>query len=425
MKRNTKGKISYVLQAINLIPLLLFGFIIILFGTRYFTKAMHAEIEVGLEDNAHNIITLLDIAYPGDYHLEGEVAYRLYKGDADITGDYTLIDRVHEETGLDITLFYRDTRILTTIKDASGERIIATGAPDEIQQDVLYKGEHRFYNNVLIKGTSYFAYYTPLRNSDGSVVGMLFVGKPNDQVDAAVQSAVYPLMLANFVAMVITAVFVFLYTRGFASVLLKIHHFLANISSGNLNAELDSSVLNRNDELGDIGRSALTMQYSLRKMVEQDPLTQLFNRRSADRKLLQIVEKSSQEHTPFCLAMGDIDFFKGINDTYGHDCGDKVLQSVAKMLQTHLYDCGFVARWGGEEFLLVFDNTNLENALQILEKLLDDVRAMEIKYDNQIVKVTMTFGLVGGYTDNVELLIRDADEKLYAGKATGRNQIIV
>lgn len=425
MSKNTKGKISYVLQAINILPLLAFGLIIMLFGTHWFTKAMHAEIEVELENSAHNIITLLNVAYPGDYHLEGETAYQLYKGDSDLTGDYELIDRIKKDTELDITLFYQDTRILTTITDFTGTRIIGTGAPNIIIQEVLNTGESRFYDNVIINAKNYFAYYMPLQNSDGSVVGMLFVGKPRSQVDQAVQHAIYPLLIANVLAMILTAICVFFYTKGIASVLIKIHHFLANVSTGNLNAELDSSVLKRNDELGDIGRSALTMQRSLRKMVEHDTLTQLFNRRSGDRKLQQVIEQSSQNHTPFCLAIGDIDFFKVINDTYGHDCGDKVLQNIAKMLQAHMYKYGFAARWGGEEFLLVFDHTNLEESLQILENLLNDIRSMEHKYDNERIKVTMTFGLVGGNTDNVELLIREADEKLYAGKATGRNRIIV
>lgn len=425
MGKNTKGKISYVLQAISIVPLFVFGILIMLFGTHWFTQTMYSEIEVALSNSAHFAATLLDVAHPGDYRLEGETAYLLYKGKDNITRDYTLIDRIKNDTSLDVTLFYQDTRILTTLTNSSGQRIVGTGAPDIIQQDVLQTGESRFYHNVIINGKGYFAYYMPLFNSDNSIAGMIFVGKPSSDVEQAVQRSIYPLVIANVLAMIIIAICIFFYTKGFASVLLKIHRFLANISNGNLDAELENSIVKRNDELGDIGRSALTMQKSLRKMVEQDPLTKLYNRRSADRKLLQILEKATQQNTPFCVAIGDIDFFKAINDTYGHDCGDKVLQNIAKALQTHMYNRGFAARWGGEEFLLVFDNTGAEDALSILEKLLDDIRSMEIKYDDQIIKTTMTFGLAVGNTDDAQQLLLAADEKLYAGKSAGRDRIVI
>ncbi len=425
MGKSKKGKLSYALQAINIIPLLTFGVIITLLGTRWFTQAMHDEVELELSNMAHTVTTLMDVAYPGDYHLEGRIAYLLYKGNYDLTMDYSLIDQIHEDTGMDITLFYRDTRILTTIRDSSGERIVGTGAPDTIIENVLKAGESHFYDNAIINGKEYFAYYMPVYNSDGSIVGILFVGKPSNEVQNSIQNSIYPLLFANILTMIVVAICVFVYTKSFVSILMKIRSFLSNVSAGNLNAELDSSILKRNDELGDIGRSALTMQKSLRKMVEQDALTGLYNRRCGERKLLQIMENAPNQEKPFCLAIGDIDFFKTVNDTYGHDCGDKVLQNIARKLQQHMRNYGFAARWGGEEFLLVFDHTNTEESLQVLETLLDDIRTMETLYEDQTLKVTMTFGLVAGNTDSAQQLIVDADEKLYAGKATGRNRIIV
>ncbi len=430
MNSFNKGKISHILQIINVVPLFIFGIIMILLSSDWFTRTMYAEVEMGLENVANNIITTLDVAYPGDYHLKSETvnsetAYLLYKGDHDLTMDYNLIDRFKKDTDMDVTLFYQDTRILTTLTNSSGTRLIGSGAPEIIIKEVLNTGESHFYNNVFIYGTEYFALYMPLHNSDGSVIGMIFVGKPTEQVNTAIYKTVYPLAIVGLIVVLITAILVFLYTKSFVSVLSKIHYFLTNVSLGNLNTELDTSVLRRNDELGDIGRSALTMQRSLRNMVDQDPLTELFNRRSGDRKLQQIIQKSSKQETPFCVALGDIDYFKNINDTYGHDCGDMILQTIADKLRTHMFDCGFVARWGGEEFLLVFDHTDIEESHLILQKLLDDIRTMECSYDGHTIKVTMTFGLMNGNSTDHKQLIRQADEKLYIGKSTGRNQIIV
>lgn len=420
----SKGKISYTLQAFNIIPLLFLGIAVLLLGTQWFTRTMYDEVEVELDNVAHNVVTLFEVAYPGDYRLEGEIAYRLFKGDQDITNEYALIDRVKEDTDLEVTLFYYDTRILTTIRDTAGKRIVGTGAPSAVIQNVLKEGESHFYNNAYINDTEYFAYYIPLHNSNEDVVGMMFVGKPSSKINQAIRRSVYPLAIADLLVMIITAVCVFLYTKDFASILLKIHLFLSDVSTGNLNAELDSAVLRRNDELGDIGRSAIMMQRSLRTMVEQDTLTKLFNRRSGDRKLRLVIEKSAKNQTPFCVAIGDIDFFKRVNDTYGHDCGDVILKQIAGKLTSHIYRYGFAARWGGEEFLLVFDHTDMENSLRILEELLEDIRNMEYKYEEHVIQVTMTFGLVSGDTTDIRQLIRQADEKLYLGKSMGRNRII-
>ena len=85
---------------------------------------------------------------------------------------------------------------------------------------------------------------------------------------------------------------------------------------------------------------------------------------------------------------------------------------------------GTAARWGGEEFLLIFEGKNEEESLRILESIMDDIRSMESEYDEHKVKVTMTFGLTHGNTEDVTTLLRSADEKLYEGKTTGRNRII-
>lgn len=112
---------------------------------------------------------------------------------------------------------------------------------------------------------------------------MLFIGKSSAAVSQAIQRYVYPLtwLIIGFVALV--AVCIYFYTRRFVAVLLHIHSFLSEVASGNLNATLDHSVTKRSDELGDIGRCALSMQRSLRTMIEQDALTELYNRRSGEK----------------------------------------------------------------------------------------------------------------------------------------------
>ena len=425
MHSKKQGKISTVIQAINMIPLLFFGLVIMAIAYYQCTKTIYSEIEISLRNTVHNMNSLLDTAFPGDSSLVGDTALRLYKGEHDITTDYQLIDKVKQDTGLDITLFFENTRILTTICNSTGERIVGTAAADIVTKQVLQGGASCFYTNTMINGQKYFSYYAPVYNRDNGIAGMLAVIKPSQSVNTSIMQSMYPLLIADVVVMLIIAFCIFIYTKNFDTVLFKICSFLSDVSSGNLNAELDGNVLRRNDEFGDIARSAISMQSSLRRMVEQDTLTELYNRRCAHRKLKQILQKANNPAEPFSLCIGDIDFFKRVNDTYGHDCGDIVLKKVADTIREHMHSIGFVARWGGEEFLLVFDHMNAYEAYDSLTALLDKIRALEIPYGEEIIHVTMTFGLANGDTSDLQTLLKTADDNLYRGKTSGRNQIVL
>lgn len=425
MTTKRKGKLAHVLQAIIIIPLLIFGVFITGLSATLISSAMEAEVKASLENVAKNVELLFNTAYPGDYALKGEVALQLYKGETEITREYDLIDTIKESTGMDVTIFYQDTRILTTILNSNDMRIIGSAAPSQVVTDVLQNGEPTFYSETYVSGVSFYSYYMPLINSDGRIIGILFVGKPSEHVKKTIQRSVIPLTTAVLGIIIIIVVCIFMYTRKFAEVLTNITNFLAEVSTGNLNAELSPTVSRRNDEFGDIGVAVVSMQRSLRRLIETDTLTELFNRRSGERKLRAIMTKSSTGDTPYCVCIGDIDFFKKVNDTYGHDCGDVVLKKVASILQEHMRTAGFVARWGGEEFLLVFDHMDLNQAKACLEDTLNHIRRTEIKYEDQIVKVTMSFGLIEAEDRDYEALLIDSDHKLYEAKTGGRNRVVI
>ena len=175
--KNKRGKLYYSFQAISMVPLLLYGIVVIIFSSATFQKGMQQQVSTELKNVASLVSLLLDTAYPGDYSLTDDNTLSLYKGDINLTDEYGLIDAIGERIDMDVTLFYQDIRILTTIKNGDGERIVGSQAPEQIVADVLEQGKSRFYDNVIIRGTSYFAYYTPLHNSDGQITGILFVGR--------------------------------------------------------------------------------------------------------------------------------------------------------------------------------------------------------------------------------------------------------
>jgi diguanylate cyclase (GGDEF)-like protein len=167
------------------------------------------------------------------------------------------------------------------------------------------------------------------------------------------------------------------------------------------------------------------MQFNdrLQKQANTDTLTGLSNRRKAQSILGKLAHSS--EYAAISMAMGDIDFFKKVNDTYGHDAGDEVLKFVARTMKDVCTEDAFVARWGGEEFLLVFPGMNGDEALAILEELRISIGGATIRVKDQEIRVTMTFGLTEyDYNGDIDGTIKEADEKLYQGKMNGRNQVV-
>lgn len=413
------------LQAMSVIPLLVLGLVITLFSYGTVEAAMHAEIHTELKNITDSVLLAYDLLYPGDYTLVGNEAYVLKKGDQVLNGDYSIIDNIKADTLTEITIFYQETRFLTTICDDDGLRIVGTTVNPKILNDVLRKGEPQFYLNIAIGGERYFGYYAPIINSDGQAVGMVYAGRPRAQVNAAIGRAVLPIILIALCSMVIVSLITSSYAHKLISCLQKIKKFLSGVSAGNLMEQLDTNVLKRGDELSDIGYSALYMQRSIRALVEQDALTGLHNRPSAENRLAQIQEQAEANGTHFVVALGNIDYFKKINNTYGNACGDLVLKQIATALKEALGIKGFVARWGGEEFILVYDKTELDVALKETEGILDKVRDLAITFEEETLQVTMTFGLAeSDGTLPLKDLLKTADDNLRKGKRSGKNRIV-
>lgn len=157
-------------------------------------------------------------------------------------------------------------------------------------------------------------------------------------------------------------------------------------------------------------------------MANIDPLTGLYNRRSMH-SFLEDAQNSLDE-VPFCLVMCDIDDFKKINDTYGHDTGDLVLREVARIVQKHVGAQGYACRWGGEEMLLIVQG-DMELARQIAEDIRQEVNGFAFVAKDQTVHCSITIGVAlhqGG--NSIDHTITHADDNLYYGKRNGKNRVV-
>ena len=409
---------------ITILPLICMGVVIMAFFYKGFEASMQKEVKNEMKNMAFSIEEAYDSIYPGDYMLVGENYLAVVKGESVLNGHTGYIDSIHKESSMEISLFYEDARILTTLTDGNGERIVGSTAHTIVINDVLKGGRESFYPKADIGGSKYFAYYKPICNSDGSVVGMIELGKPASDIDRMILKAVLPILIIVAAATILVAFITFSYATGITKTIKTLDNSLNSIAAGNLTSDMDAQVLKREDELGHIANSIKYMQKELKNLVEQDALTGIANRRSGEKYLRSLIKQSAANGTKFVVVIGDIDLFKKVNDTFGHEGGDTALKGVAAILKKNVKKSEMAARWGGEEFLIVFRDCTLSLAYERLENILEEIRNTEFDYTDRSIRVTMTFGMQEGSGDmTIETLVRLADELLYKGKQNGRNQI--
>src|SRR6478672_236056 len=160
---------------------------------------------------------------------------------------------------------------------------------------------------------------------------------------------------------------------------------------------------------------------------QTDKLTGVANRRALLVDLFNEVERSNRYERPLSVAFVDIDHFKAVNDTYGHAVGDEVLRGVAQAIQSNLRATDMVGRYGGEEFMLLLTETNVEEGAILTEKLRSIVAAQRSTAEGQTLSVTISIGIAGGVGARLtsDALVRDADAAMYSAKSLGRNQTYI
>ncbi len=163
-----------------------------------------------------------------------------------------------------------------------------------------------------------------------------------------------------------------------------------------------------------------------------DPLTKVYNRRYLDRRLDEEIARSKRYSLDLSVFMLDIDHFKRVNDTYGHQAGDATLTSLGYLIKADLRDLDMVYRYGGEEFLIVCTNTPIKGAVLVAERLRHLIELHQIEISNgsglkQTIQVTTSIGVasLSASINSKEELVQAADQSLYRAKKEGRNRVIV
>ena len=257
----------------------------------------------------------------------------------------------------------------------------------------------------------------------------VFFGMPS-AVDSWVDEgsrSIVAAVAAGAIGVSLTAIIVFLYVRIRFWRIIKASERLA---AGELGVTVRAPATGNGLE-GRLARAVNAISASLAETTDaatMDKLTGVANRRALLVDLFNEVERANRYERPLSVAFVDIDHFKAVNDTYGHATGDVVLRGVAQVIQTNLRATDMVGRYGGEEFMLILTETDVEEGAVLTEKLRAIVARERFAVEgNPELSVTISIGIAGGAGSRLtsDTLVRDADAAMYSAKSLGRNQTYI
>ncbi len=258
-----KGKIF----ALTLIPVLALGITMFLVAADRIANGIYDEAYIGMQATTLAVRDIFEEGKDGAYHMDE--AGMLWKGDTfNISQATNIVDHIKENTGIDVTIFWGDTRILTSIVNEHGERQIHTSASAEVAERVLQNGETYHDRNVEILGHNYIVSYTPFyqENTD-EIVGMIFLGIPQETVSVIINRTRIQFLLIILCMLLFVTIVTYVLVSRIVSALKKNMELLNSISNGNLQIEVQPELMNRSDEIGDLAKNIMRLTNALRTIV--------------------------------------------------------------------------------------------------------------------------------------------------------------
>lgn len=258
-----KGKILLLV----LIPIMFLGTTLYSIAYVNLKSGIYEEAYNGMHATTIAIRDIFETGNTGDYHLDNN--NELWKGDTiNISRSFEIVDTIKETTGKEVTVFYNDTRYLTSIANEKGERQIGTQSLPLITETVLEKGNDYQADNVDILGTKYIVYYMPLyQESTNEPVGMVFLGTKQSEVDTLINRMSFNLITVIALLMIISAICVTLIVRKIVKPLTSSIADVNNLSNGYLNLSINSKYYDRKDEIGVLCRSVRDLDQKLLSII--------------------------------------------------------------------------------------------------------------------------------------------------------------
>lgn len=258
-------KLQYKMLILAIIPVLVMGIVAILISNTVVKNKLLDDAKQKLKATSNAVLAAYD-QNAGDYYVNatGDV----WKGAYNVSLSTPFIDDIAAKTGIEVTFFYNDTRLVTSLKDADGKRILGSKAGDFLVENVLQDGNEVFTNRVLVDGTFYFGYYVPVhQNNSDEIIGMVFAGMPVKEIYASLNLITMIFTVAIVVILVIAVIGCLLVSRGIAKSIRNSMDVVKQISEGNLNVEIEQSMLDRKDEVGALSCNTQTLIDNLSAMI--------------------------------------------------------------------------------------------------------------------------------------------------------------
>lgn len=258
-------KLQYKMLILAIIPVLIMGIVAILISNTVVKNKLLDDAKQKLKATSNAVLAAYD-QNAGDYFVNatGDV----WKGAYNVSLSTPFIDDIAAKTGIEVTFFYNDKRLVTSLKDADGKRILGSKAGDFLVENVLQDGNEVFTNRVLVDGTFYFGYYVPVhQNNSDEIIGMVFAGMAVKEIYASLNLITMIFTVAILVILVIAVIGCLLVSRGIAKSIRNSMDVVKQISEGNLNVEIEQSMLDRKDEAGALSCNTQTLIDSLSAMI--------------------------------------------------------------------------------------------------------------------------------------------------------------
>lgn len=248
-------------------PVVLLGLLSIFFMLTTVRSSMMEEIEEGLKGTAAATLAAYD-QNTGDYmeSSNGDI----WKGSYNISRSESLVDRIRDNTGMDVTFFYGDRRIMTSAVDSNGDRILNSPAGDRIVEKVLQNGEEYFSSAVSLDGVMNYGYFMPVyqNGSDDEIIGMVFVGTDKENKDAVVNGIIFGIGAAVCVAMILCMGVGLKLATSISHNIKKSIGIMGKVAEGDLTVWVDDKMLKRKDEIGDLSRVTVKLKDTLKGILK-------------------------------------------------------------------------------------------------------------------------------------------------------------
>lgn len=253
------------LLLISVLPAAILSTILALIAAVNIRTGMQKEAFQGLRGIAISLQEIYEFSDPGKYVMN-ETNRLLKKGNLPVSENYTIVDRIKSLTDYDVTVFYGDTRVTTSLKNGVGVRLVGTKASEEVIQAVLTNGEEYSDSNIEINGNPYYGYYVPLKQ-DGAVIGMVFAGLPSSEVNAFIRQKIFIIAGVSAGVLFVVLLAALYFSLHMASAIKKAEYVIDELGKGNLKITVDEKAKKRQDEIGFMTRQLEVLVSELDRII--------------------------------------------------------------------------------------------------------------------------------------------------------------